>query len=112
MKMKPTTILISSVAALGAFSLMGLRGQSPTPVSPDSAVKVEIPLGRDCIVTLDPRTSHAELPSAKKQVAGFDGDGTARGQLIKLSGEWCVLKDGKSENWIPTEKILMLRHME
>jgi hypothetical protein len=29
--------------------------------------------------------------------------------LIRLSEDWCVLKDGNAENWIPTDKILMIR---
>ena len=106
--MNATTLTIASAAALGGFALMGLQGQTPTTPNPAPA-KVELPFGRNCIVSGDPRASRVELPASKNQASGFEADGTAKGQLIRLSDDWCVLKDGNAENWIPTDKILMIR---
>jgi hypothetical protein len=106
--MKSTSFFIASLAALAGFALMGLEGQ--TPSTPNAApAKVDLPLGRKCIVSVDPHASRAGLPATENQASGFAADGTAQGQLIRLSEDWCVLKDGNAENWIPTDKILMIR---
>jgi hypothetical protein len=106
--MKSTTLIIASAVTLGGFALMGLQGQTPAPSKPVSA-QVDLPLGRKCIVSVDPHASRAELPGTENQASGFEADGTAQGQLIRLTADWCVLKDGTAENWIPTGKILMIR---
>ncbi|MCW1924751.1 hypothetical protein OKA05_19455 [Luteolibacter arcticus] len=105
--MKLTTLLIASAVAFGGFALMNLQGQ--TPAVPNSApAKVDLPLGRKCIVSVDPQASRESRPAGENAVSGFEADGTAKGQLIRLSDDWCVLKEGNSENWIPTDKILMI----
>jgi hypothetical protein len=106
--MKSTSFFIASVAAVGAFALMGLEGQTPTTSNPAPA-KVDIPLGKKCIVSVDPQASRAGLPATENRASGFEADGTAKGELIRLSDDWCVLKDGNAENWIPTNKVLMIR---
>jgi hypothetical protein len=106
--MKSTTLFIAAAIALGGFTLMGLQGQTPTAPNPVPA-KVDLPLGKKCIVSVDPQASRAGLPGTENRASGFEADGTAKGQLIRLSDDWCVLKDGNAENWIPTEKILMIR---
>ena len=109
--MKSTTLLIASAITLCGFAVMGLRGQTPATPNPTPA-KVELPLGRKCIVSVDPQASRAGLPATENQASGFEADGTAKGQLIHLSDDWCVLKDGTAENWIPTDKVLMIRASE
>jgi hypothetical protein len=106
--MKSTTLLIATLASLAGFALMGLEGQTPAAPNPAPA-RVDLPLGRKCIVSVDPHASRAGLPGTENQASGFEADGTAQGQLIRLSDDWCVLKDGNAENWIPTVKILMIR---
>lgn len=106
--MKSITLIIASAVTLGGFALMGLQGQTPVAPNPVPA-KVDLPLGRKCIVSFDPQASRAELPGTENQASGFEADGTAKGQLIRLSDDWCVLKDGNAESWIPTGKILMIR---
>jgi hypothetical protein len=106
--MKSTSLFVASLAAVGGFALMGLKGQ--TPVTPGAApAKVDIPLGKKCIVSVDPQASRAGLPATENRASGFEADGTAKGELIRLSDDWCVLKDGSAENWIPTDKVLMIR---
>ena len=68
---------------------------------------VNYPYGSECVVTLDPRAWPETTPPTN--TSGFVSPATARGQLIYLSEDWCVLKDGSFENWIPREKVLMLR---
>ena len=105
--MKSRFALIASVASIIGFTQLGLDGQTPAP--PPAPEKVELPLGRNCVVSLDPRASRASLPGTENAASGFEADGTLRGQLILLSGEWCVLKDGNAENWIPRDKVLLIR---
>jgi hypothetical protein len=106
--MKSTSLFIASLAALGGFALMGLEGQTPAAPNPAPA-RVDLPLGRKCVVSVDPQASRSGLPATENQASGFEADGTAKGQLIRLSDDWCVLKDGNAENWIPTDKILLIR---
>jgi hypothetical protein len=106
--MKSTTLFIVTFITLGGFALMGLQGQTPSTPNPMPA-KVDLPLGKKCIVSVDPQASRAGLPATENQASGFEADGTAKGQLIRISDDWCVLKDGNAENWIPTAKVLMIR---
>jgi hypothetical protein len=32
-----------------------------------------------------------------------------KGNLLAMTGEWIVLKDGTFENWVPREKVITLR---
>lgn len=106
--MKSTTLFIASAVTLGGFAIMGLQGQTPATPNPAPA-KVELPIGRKCIVSVDPQASRTGLPATDNQASGFEADGTAKGLLIRLSDDWCVLKDGTAENWIPVDKVLMIR---
>ena len=106
--MKSTTLFIASAVTLGGFAIMGLQGQTPATPTPAPA-KVELPIGKKCIVSVDPQASRTGLPATENQASGFEADGTAKGQLILLSDDWCVLKDGTAENWIPVDKVLMIR---
>ncbi|MEK7952384.1 hypothetical protein [Luteolibacter soli] len=106
--MKSTSLFVASAVALSGFALMGLQGQ--TPVTPGAVpVKADAPLGKKCIVSLDPQASRSERPVTENQASGFEADGTVKGQLVRLSEGWCVLKDGTAENWIPVNQILMIR---
>ena len=107
MKMK-AALLILATAACG-LSYFDLRAQTPATPGAASGTKLAYPYGQECIVTVDPQANQNIPVSAQREASGFHADGTLRGQLIYVSDEWCVLKDGTFENWIPREKILSLR---
>jgi len=108
MKTKGILFLLASMAA--GVSFLGLRAQSSgNPGSPPTTT-LSYPYGMgECIVTLDPQAYRHTSAPAPGEPSGFQSDGTLRGELIYLSDEWCVLKDGTFENWIPRTKLLMIR---
>lgn len=71
------------------------------------------PIGSACVVTLDPYRDR-ETPGA-----GARRDGTVRsgieagdivtGTLVRSDEQWVVLRDGTYENWIPRDKVLLIR---
>lgn len=104
------SLLLGGAAALliPATALIELRAQ---PSALQEASKVTFPYGLECVITLDRNTltwdpAASALPPGP---SGFYDDWTARGHLIYLNDEWCVLKDGTYEDWIPRRKILMIR---
>ncbi len=109
--MKTTLILLA--VALAGVSYFELRAQNAP--SPASGTTLAYPYNQECILTLDPRSERRESTSTQSSPAGFLSDSTyrgeltLRGQLIYMSAEWCVLKDGTFENWVPREKVLSLR---
>lgn len=63
-----------------------------------------------CIVTLDARSnSRTQLTREMQQVSGFFQQDTVQGVVIQLNSDWLVLKDDDAENWIPRDKVLMIR---
>lgn len=97
-----------AVLLIPATALIEQRAQS---ASPQEASKLTFPYGMECVITLDRNTLHLDLPTTALPpgTSGFYDDWTARGELIYLNEEWCVLKDGTYEDWIPRSKILMIR---
>lgn len=104
MKTKAILLLLAAMAA--GVSYLDIRAQTPAS---SSGTKVSYPYGNDCIVTIDPRADRKLPLSTTTDSSGFQQDGTLRGTLIYLSEEWCILKDGTFENWIPRDKVLTMR---
>jgi len=102
--MKTTLILI--IAAIAGVSYYDLNAQTPNP---PPTTKLAYPYGQECIITMDPLAPRTGQSTSQSAESGFQVDGTLRGQLIYMSDEWCVLKDGTFENWIPRNKVLSLR---
>jgi hypothetical protein len=100
-----TTLVLLAVLVSGV-SYLELRAESP---SSSGGSKVAYPYGLECILTLNPVAERTIQTSSQATQSGFQADGTLRGQLIYLSDEWCVLKDGSFENWVPRDKILSMR---
>ena len=106
--MKTKATLIVFVAMAAGVSYMDMRAQTPTPTPPPTT-KLAYPYGQECVVTVDPQASRNTHITSQSEPSGFHPDGTLRGQLIYLSDEWCVLKDGTFESWIPRNKVLLIR---
>ena len=103
--MKTTLVLCAALAA--SVSYFELRAQSPTSAS---GTTVAYPYGQECILTLDPIAERTIQNSGSQATpSGFQADGTMHGQLMYMSDEWCVLKDGSYENWVPRSKVLSIR---
>lgn len=67
-------------------------------------------LNRACVVTVDTRGApKPEFAGPGNMISGFSAPDTAEGILIDVDSEWLVLRDDGEENWIPRNKILMLR---
>lgn len=108
--MKTKAILLLAAAAVTAITFLDLRAQTPaTPGAPTPGTKLAYPYGRECILTVDPEAQRTIPVNAQSDPSGFQADGTLRGQLIYVSDEWCVLKDGTFENWVPRAKVLVIR---
>ena len=100
------TSLIVLAAALAGLSYFELRAQNPAP---PAGTTLAYPYNQECIITVDPRAERMDLTPTQASPSGFQADGTLRGQLIYMSDEWCVLKDGSFENWVPRDKVLCMR---
>jgi len=98
------------VAAVGLVAgALLIEGKAQAPAGEVTEGSVKYPYGKECVVTVDPQTWPAATAATPGKAGGFQPDWTVRGQLILLNDQWCVLKDGTFENWIPREKVLVLR---
>ena len=101
-----TKLLLLAAAALAVASFnLDLKAQQSAP----TASEVRFPYGKECIITLDPKAWPQGTVNSPNKASGLQEDWTLRGQLIYLSEDWCVLKDGTFENWIPKDKVLLMR---
>lgn len=101
--MNSKMLVLPAALVLGSLFLAGSDAQT----APEQKNGLGYPYERPCVVTLDPRAA-GEF-EAGSNVTGLNAPVTARGDLIYLSAEWCVLREGSYENWIPRDKVLMLR---
>jgi hypothetical protein len=100
MGMKATVVSVLGIlaAVVIGFSVLGQRAEAqaggkfaPAPGTP--------PIGAICEV----RVLVATILSSKTEVE------TLRGDLIAMTDDWIVLKEGSFENWIPRDKVITLR---
>lgn len=103
-------ILLGSVIALLLCSswlpsvLAGVRGPASTPPP-----ALGYPLNRDCVVTVDPLSSSKPVIAGDANiVTGFRAPDTVEGTLIRFDAEWLVLRDGRNENWIPRNRVILI----
>lgn len=108
--MKPFLPLLAGaavVAVAASFVPQSSQAQQPVGTPPDKALSY--PVGVRCVITLDP------ADPAKKRSGGTNNgtyevlDNKVQGELLAISSEWLVLKDGNYENWIPRDKVLSMR---
>jgi hypothetical protein len=98
-------VLIAPFAS-SAFASLHAQARTPDLRLP----KTEYPIGENCVITVDPSAS--SLPSYPGQTrinTGFVAPGSVRGVLTKVDDQWLILKEGINENWIPRDKVLLLR---
>lgn len=103
-----------SLAGIAALIAVVLSVGTPQAVAQAAEVKaapvVDSPLGRPCVVTLDPLAASETLaPQAMRDKAGFISANITEGTLVSLGPEWVVLRQGTYDHWIPRGKVLMMR---
>ncbi|WP_193211981.1 hypothetical protein [Luteolibacter marinus] len=97
-----------AVIAMVAIFNTGASAQDK-PVEGDAA-KVAVPLGLRCVVTLDPAADDPSTSTVEPlRSSGFTALNTSEGVLVRLDAEWVVLRDGNYDNWIPRQKVLLMR---
>lgn len=75
----------------------------------DKMSKSEFPMGRDCVLCLDPRAASDPVYAANANVlTGLSGPDVMEGKIIADRGQWLVIKTLSRENWVPKDKILFL----
>ncbi len=99
------SILITPFAS-SAFASLQSQVKAPELRIP----KIEYPIGQNCVVTVDPlAATKPAYPGQARINSGFVTQDTVRGVLIRVDESWMILQEGTNENWIPRNKILMVR---
>ncbi len=109
--MKTRILLFScGAAALAMFAFWSGEATAQSGPAAEGPSSYDIPLKVQCIVTLDPRSNSRSTMTAEMHLlSGFVRPDTVQGLVIQSNPQWLVLKDGDSENWVPRDKILMVR---
>lgn len=112
MKSSPLLMIAGAVALLLIPPFASdLYANFSTPQSPLSLEisPEDYPLGRDCVITLDPQhTSTPVFAGGANINTGFAAPDVIRGIIIREQAHWLIVKCGRYENWVPKSKILMI----
>lgn len=108
MKSKLMALTLGTVT-IAFLSLIGSDVSAQNPPATSSNPAVELPLGLRCVVTLDPAAPDRTIPVEPLRASGFYAPNTTEGTLVRLDADWVVLRDGNYDNWIPRNKVLLLR---
>lgn len=101
--------LICGAAILATIPFWNTNA-SAQPDSSTGRSGLKPPINRNCIVTMDARSnSRASMSQEMQRTSGFVRQDTAEGTLVHVDAAWIVLKNLDGENWIPRDKVLMLR---
>lgn len=99
------TVLITPIAS-SAFATLQSQAKTPELRLP----RIEYPLGQNCVITVDPLAASKPVYAGQTKInSGFIAPDTVRGVLIRVDESWMVLQEGINENWIPRNKVLLLR---
>jgi hypothetical protein len=99
------SILITPFAS-NAFANLKPQVKAPELRMP----KIEYPIGENCVVTVDSFAGSRPVSSVQANAnPGFVGTDIVKGVLTRVDDSWMVLKEGTYENWIPRNKVLLLR---
>jgi hypothetical protein len=102
--------LSSLACAVTLASVSLLAPEAGAQSSGQEVAAGSTPLNCRCIVTVDPQFKPAvESADQPQKGSGFIAPNTVEGIVVRMDSEWLVLKDGSYENWIPKDKVLLLR---
>lgn len=99
--------LLCLVPPFASDVLASLRPQDSPPewTTPENKYLI----GIEVAVTVDPIDSKSAVYAGEANIiTGFIAPNTIRGTIIRMNPQWIVLEEGKSENWIPRHKVLMI----
>ncbi|WP_411825613.1 hypothetical protein [Luteolibacter sp. AS25] len=99
-------------AAATLFMIPPFAGDvsAQTAVVEKDSAESEYPIGKNCIITLDPQDSSViDLKNDGSVDRGFVAPLTVRGIITRDHGAWLIISEGRYENWVPKSKILMMR---
>ena len=100
--------LFCGATALVMFALWNTDATAQS--GPGAGTVAKLPFNRKCTVTLDARSNaRSSMTQEMQQQSGFVRQDTVEGTLISADAEWLVLKNDNTENWIPRDKVLLLR---
>jgi hypothetical protein len=68
----------------------------------------ELPIGYDCIITVDPRGQPYSTPQLDPP-PGIRPEYTIFGKLVEVGPDWVVVKEGIYTNWISRERVFSIR---
>ena len=106
--MKPVLPLLAGAAVIAAaMSFWSPVARAQQPVAKEDAKSA---LGQPCVITLNPEGRDILTPvNEPLRKTGLRPEGTVEGTLLEINDQWVILKDGSYENWIPTDKVLLIR---
>jgi hypothetical protein len=113
MKSQSAFIIVGAVSLmLGAswFSEVLAQPRNETQITPDK--KSDYPIGRRCVVTLDPQHPKPVVVGEANVVTGFTAPDTVTGILAVWNDDWVAVRDGTNENWMRAEKVIMIHIAE
>jgi hypothetical protein len=104
-----TGILVSIL--ITPFASSAFANLKPQLKAPELRVpKTDYPIGENCVVTVDSLAGPRPFSSIQANAnPGFVSTDVVKGVLTRVDDSWMVLKEGTYENWIPRNKILLLR---
>lgn len=112
MKTSPQLLLagVISLSLIAPFTSSLLANIQSTATSLEkNTPKMDYPLGRDCVVTVDPLADSTKRYAGDANViTGFAAPDTVNGKLIRIDEHWLILQNGHTENWIPRQKVILL----
>jgi hypothetical protein len=94
--MKNISISVLGLAAVVAVSwgVSGFRAEAQTPVSTAAGTP---PLGRQVVIQM------VAWPISTAVANNVEGT------LIAMTDQWIIVKGGSDENWVPREKVMLMK---
>jgi len=111
MKRLPLFITAGMVAIAAAAPFAQNVFADTTEISPEKAASPpsEYPIGERVVITVDPQCSSDRVKAGDVNIiTGFDARDAVQGILVEEKEHWLVLREGKTEKWVPKSKILLM----
>lgn len=99
MKTKLSMIAVASVVA--AIALLATPDRAAAQAGRTAAAPGTPPIGRLVEISLSP-WSYGQTPTAKD-------DRKVTGTLVAMTDRWVVVQEGTFENWVPMERVVVMR---
>jgi len=98
-----------TLASIPLITQLFAERSAAETVVPASVSEAEFPIGRKCIVTLDPRAQSTPVFAGDSKIlTGLSAPDVMEGKMLADRGQWIVIKTVSRENWVPKSKILLI----